>query len=75
MGVRDDGNPDRRHIERKTEAEVIGEVRKLEKERDSGKSRKAGRSWTVEQWLTHWVENIAAPSVRTNTLVVSGGGI
>jgi integrase len=69
MGVRDDGKPDRRHIERKTESEVIEAVRKLEKERDSGKSRKAGPSWTVEQWLAHSVENIAAPSVRRNTLV------
>jgi integrase len=30
--------------------------------------RKAGRTWTVEQWLTHWVENIAAPFVRENTI-------
>ena len=26
------------------------------------------RSWTVEEWLTHWVENIAAPFVRENTI-------
>ena len=67
MGVRDDGKPDRRHVERKTEAEVIIAVRKLEKERDSGRVRKAGSSWTVEKWLTYWVENIAAPSVKANT--------
>jgi integrase len=29
--------------------------------------RAAGRVWTVKQWLTHWVENIAAPTVRSNT--------
>lgn len=68
VGTRDDGRPDRRHIERKTEAEVIKALRALEKERDAGKVRKAGRPWTVEQWLTHWVENIAAPTVRANTL-------
>ncbi|WP_203720654.1 tyrosine-type recombinase/integrase, partial [Paractinoplanes brasiliensis] len=67
MGVRDDGKPDRRHVERKTEAEVTREVRKLERERDSGRVRKAGSSWTVEKWLTYWVENIAAPSVKANT--------
>lgn len=54
MGVRDDGKPDRRHVERKTEAEVTREVQKLEKERDSGRVRKAGSSWTVARWLTHW---------------------
>jgi hypothetical protein len=25
--------------------------------------------WTVEQWLTHWLDNIAAHSVRYKTLV------
>lgn len=69
MGVRDDGKPDRRHVERKTEAAVIDAVRELEKQRDSGKATKPGRAWTVEKWLTHWVENIAGPSVRRNTLV------
>lgn len=69
MGFRDDGKPDRRHVKRNTEAEVIDAVRELEKQRDSGKVRKPGRAWTVEKWLTHWVENIAAPSVRRNTLV------
>ena len=69
VGVRDDGKPDRRHIERKTEAEVIRAVRELEKQRDGGKVRKAGRAWTVEKWLAHWVENIAAPTVRRTTMV------
>lgn len=69
VGVKDDGRPDRRHIERKTEAEVISAVRDLEKQRDAGKVRKSGRGWTVENWLRHWLENIAAPTVRPNTLV------
>jgi integrase len=68
MGVRDDGRPDRRHVQAKTRAEVTRKVRELEKERDAGTVRRAGRKWTVEQWLTHWVENIAAPFVRENTL-------
>jgi integrase len=69
VGVRDDGRPDRRHVERKTEGEVINKVRELEQQRDSGKVRTPGRSWTVEKWLRHWVENIAAPSVRHTTMV------
>jgi integrase len=67
VGVCDDGKPDRRHVERKTEGEVIIAVRKLEKDRDGGRVRKAGSSWTVEKWLTYWVEDIAAPTVKANT--------
>ncbi|KAA9164981.1 site-specific integrase [Amycolatopsis acidicola] len=69
VGVRDDGTPDRRHVKRKTESEVIKAVRALEKERDAGNVRKPGRVQTVAQWLTHWVENIAAPTVRPTTMV------
>ena len=69
VGVRDDGKPDRRHIERKTESDVIRAVRNLEQQRDSGKVRKPGRVWMVEEWLTHWVDNIAAASVRPTTMV------
>src|SRR5918997_512717 len=69
MGVRDDGKPDRRHVRGKTRAEVTKKVRQLEKERDSGRARSAGRVWTVEQWLTHWLDNVAAHSVRYKTLV------
>ncbi|MEU4249765.1 hypothetical protein AB0F15_20385 [Amycolatopsis sp. NPDC026612] len=49
MGIKDDGKPDRRHVERKTETEIIDAVRELERQRDSGRVRKAGRSLTVEQ--------------------------
>ncbi|MBZ4321463.1 tyrosine-type recombinase/integrase [Streptomyces huiliensis] len=63
VGVKDDGSPDRRHIERKTQAEVIKAVRELEKQRDAGAVRKAGKAWTVKAWLTHWLQNITAPPV------------
>lgn len=69
VGVLDNGKPNRRHVERKTEAEVTAAVRELERQRDSGKLKRPGRAWTVEQWLTHWVENIAATSVRPTTMV------
>ena len=35
VGVKDDGTPDRRHVGRKTRAEVTKAVRELEKQRDS----------------------------------------
>ncbi|MCC9311947.1 site-specific integrase, partial [Kitasatospora sp. RB6PN24] len=68
VGIKDDGNPDRRHVSRKTRPEVTKAVRDLEAKRDNGKVPKAGQKWTVETWLTHWVENIAAPSVGENTI-------
>jgi integrase len=64
VGMKDDGSPDRRHVTRKTEAKAIEGVRELERARDDGAVRKAGRPWTVEQWLTHWLEDIARPSVK-----------
>ncbi|MFE7949945.1 tyrosine-type recombinase/integrase [Streptomyces sp. NPDC057426] len=68
VGVKDDGNPDRRHVSRKTRPEVTKAVRELERQRDKGAVRKVGQSWTLETWLTHWVENIAAPHVSENTI-------
>lgn len=68
VGTKDDGTPDRRHIGRKTRAEVTKAVRELERQRDKGAVRKAGQSWTLETWLTHWVENIAASHVSENTI-------
>ncbi|SNS84094.1 tyrosine-type recombinase/integrase [Actinacidiphila glaucinigra] len=67
VGVRDDGRPDRRHVERKTRAEVTKAVRELERLRDEKKLRKPGKAWTVKTWLEHWVENIARPHVSENT--------
>lgn len=72
VGICDNGKPDRRHVERKTRAEVTAAVRELEKQRDGGTVRKAGRAWTVETWLTHWIESIAPLAVNENTMVGYG---
>jgi integrase len=72
VGVRDDGKSDRRHVERKTRAEVTEAVRELEKQRDAHNVRKPGKAWTVGAWLTHWVENIAPLAVGENTMVGYG---
>src|SRR5712691_8396420 len=69
MGVRDDGRPDRRHVQAKTQAEVTAKVKELEGQRDEGTVTKPGQSWTAEKWLLHWLENIARPSVRYKTYV------
>jgi integrase len=68
IGIRDDGQPDRRHVGGKTRSEVAEKVRAMERERDRGTVRKAGERWTIGRWLTYWVENIAAPPhVAENT--------
>ena len=64
VGVRDDGTADRRHVMAKDKAKVTAKVRQLERQRDDGIVIRPGRAWTVERWLTHWLENIARPSVR-----------
>lgn len=69
MGVRDDGRPDRRHVQAKTRAEVTAKVKALEDQRDEGTVTKPGQSWTVTKWLDHWLENIARPSVRYKTYI------
>ncbi|GAA1910672.1 hypothetical protein GCM10009753_48010 [Streptantibioticus ferralitis] len=68
VGVKDDGTPDRRHVSRKTRAEVTKRVHELERQRDSGAVRLAGQAWTVKSWLTHWVENIAALHISEGTI-------
>ncbi|MFF9427232.1 tyrosine-type recombinase/integrase [Streptomyces sp. NPDC014746] len=72
VGVRDDGRPDRRHVERKTRAEVTAAVRELEKQREAKTLAKPGKAWTVTTWLTHWVETIAPLAVNENTMVGYG---
>ena len=68
MGIRDDGRPDRRHVKRSIEREVRRAVHELEELRESGRQRQTRQMWTVEQWLTHWVENIAPLGVRYKAL-------
>ncbi|WP_405658187.1 tyrosine-type recombinase/integrase [Streptomyces sp. RK9] len=67
MGYKDNGEPYRRHITRKTRTKLVEEVRRLEKQRDEGAAKQPGKPWTVEKWLLHWVENIAKPVVSENT--------
>ena len=64
MGSLGDGSPDRRHVSAKTRKAVTAKVQALEKAREGGSFASSGQAQTVEQWLTHWIENIAAPSIR-----------
>ena len=68
VGVRDDGRADRRHVMSSSKATVTTKVRTLEKDRDAGQLTRVGENWTVEQWLTYWLEDLTAPYVKVNTL-------
>lgn len=64
VGIRDDGTPDRRHVRGRSKSAVMDKVNDLIKARDSGRVPRAGQKLTVADWLTHWLELIARPSVR-----------
>jgi integrase len=71
VGITDNGAADRRHVRGKTRAAVTKKVRDLERRRDEGNVRKPGKTWTVEQWLNHWLENIIAPPVITENAFIA----
>ncbi len=67
VGRKDDGGEDRRHVMSKSKATVVAKVRALERLRDEARVPKAGRAWTVEKWLLHWLEEIARPNIRESS--------
>ena len=68
MGVRADGEPDRRHRTGATEAEVTKKVRELEGKRDAGKVSRSGRVPTLAKWMRHYITDIAPPRVSQSTI-------
>lgn len=68
VGIRDDGRPDRRHVRSATKAGVTEKVRRLEKHREQRTVPTAGTRWTVESWLTHWLDNVVTGHVKATTL-------
>ena len=68
MGLRADGQPDRKHIGRKTKAELALAVRELERSRDTGQYRWTAADQTLGTWLDHWLTSILPMSARWKTL-------
>jgi len=66
VGVRDDGRPDRRHVQGATQAIVSAKIKELESDRRTGSVLRPGVRWTVEQWLRHWLEE-TKPHVKPTT--------
>jgi integrase len=67
MGLRSDGRPDRRHVRGTTKDAVARKVRELEKHRDAGTKLQAGRAPSLQNWLLHWLNNIAAPRIKAKS--------
>jgi integrase len=67
VGVKPNGKPDRRHRSGRTHDECEQKIRVLEDSVAADTVPKPGLPPTVEQWLTHWLENIARPHVSYST--------
>ena len=67
MGLKDNGERDRRHVTGRRRADVLRKNRVLEQQREAGMAAAAGRSPTVGFWLDHWLNTIAVRRVRPST--------
>jgi integrase len=70
MGSKSDGTPDRRHVERRTEAARNKAVRELEKRRDAGQVGKPGRIKTVKAMLDRHLDVVLPQRDRAPTTVI-----
>jgi integrase len=68
MGTKLGGKRDRRHVSGRTRLEAAQKLRALQAKRDTGTATEAGRPPTLDAWLQHWLNNIAAHKVRAKTL-------
>jgi len=68
MGVKADGSLDRRHVRGAMERAVTTKVRALERDRDAGRVRNAGRAPTVAAWMVTYLDTIAAQKLAPKTL-------
>jgi hypothetical protein len=68
MGRRPDGSTARKHVQRRTKAELRDAVRELERRRDAGTYVWTQDDITLGQWLEHWLESILPMTARWKTL-------
>jgi hypothetical protein len=67
MGLKRDGQRDRRHARGQRRSVVVRKVRALEETRDAGVVLGSGRAPTVGAWRTHWHATIAVTGLRPRT--------
>jgi integrase len=63
----DQGRKDRRHVSSKSKTVVTEKVAEWERARDDGLAQEIQENWTVEAWLTHWLEHLSRPFVKQST--------
>lgn len=68
LGRKPNGKPDRRHRRGTTRQEVVDKLGDLKDRRAKGERLPAGKRWTVEQWMTYWLDNIAGAKVTEGTM-------
>ena len=70
MGTKPDGQPDRRHVERKSKAARNKAVRELERKRDAGQAAKPGRTRTVREMLTRHLDVVLPQRGRAPKTII-----
>src|ERR1022692_2801798 len=70
MGTKPDGQPDRRHVERKSKAARNKAVRELERKRDAGQATKPGRIRTVREMLTRHLDVVLPQRGRAPKTII-----
>jgi integrase len=68
MGRRPDGTTARKHVQRRTKAELRDAVRDLERRRDAGTYVWTQDDVTLGHWLEHWLESVLPMTARWKTL-------
>lgn len=68
VGRLPDGRPQRKHVQRRTKADVRAAVRELERERDTGRQLWTHDDITLAQWLDHWLDAVLPMTARWKTL-------
>ena len=68
FGTKAGGKRDRRHVSGRTRAEVAKKLRALQEKHDAGLPAVSAKTPTVADWLRHWLDAIAADTVRIRTL-------
>src|SRR5664280_3667138 len=69
-----DGRGRRKYLSGRSRAEVAGKLRRLLDEQEAGLEISTdGLAPTLEAWLTHWLDTIAAPRLRPSTLATYRG--
>jgi integrase len=69
-----DGRRRRKYLSGRTRAEVAAKLRRVLDEQDAGLEISTdGLAPTLEAWLTHWLDTIAAPRLRPSTLATYRG--